>query len=51
MADRNEPGGGVVPSALVELRRASSDDRGGLLAYATAILVVGAAIVLVALLA
>jgi len=47
MADRNEPGGGVVPSAFAELRRASKDDHTGLASYATAIIAIGMAIVLV----
>jgi hypothetical protein len=51
MADRNEPGGGVVPSAFAELRRASRDDLLGLANYLGAILAVGLLIVLTVALA
>jgi len=47
MADKNEPGGGVVPSAFAELRRASKDDYKGLVSYATAITAIGIAILLI----
>jgi len=45
MAGRNEPGGGVVPSALAEIRRAMSGDAQGLTLYITAVLLIGIAIV------
>lgn len=51
MADKNEPGGGVVPSAFSELKRASKADISGLATYATAIIAVGVAVVLGVLLA
>ena len=51
MADKNEPGGGVVPSAFAELWRASRDDLEGLASYAAAIIAIGLAVVLMAILA
>ena len=49
MADKNEAGGGVVPSAFAELRRASKDELSGLMAYVIAILFLTAAVLVIAL--
>lgn len=49
MADRNEPGGGVVPGALAELRRASAGDRRGVAIYLSTVVVIAAVICIVAL--
>ena len=45
MADKNEPGGGVVPSALTAYRNATRDDRDGVARYAIAAALVAAAII------
>lgn len=51
MAARNEPGGGVVPSAWAAFRTASRSDQIGLVIYCISVLLVGIAIVAIVLIA
>jgi hypothetical protein len=51
MADANEPGGGVVPSARAERGRTWSDDTAGMVIYATVVALVSSFIVAIVVLA
>jgi hypothetical protein len=51
MADANEPGSGVVPSARAEQQRAGWDDVSGIVLYATAVALISFFIVAVVLVA
>ena len=51
MADANEPGSGVVPSARTEQQRTRWDDASGVVMYATAVALISSFIVAVVLLA
>ena len=51
MADKNEPGGGVVPSARAEVRREIRSDLKGTIIYVAAILIICTVIVGIVLLA
>jgi len=51
MADPNEPGSGVVPSARAERRRIFSDDALGIVVYAVVIAAVSALVVVIVALA
>jgi hypothetical protein len=51
VADRNEPGGGVVPSAIAEIRRSTAADAKGVVIYLAATLSIGGALILIVVLA
>lgn len=51
MADRNEPGGSVVPSATAEIRREALADTRGTIAYVVVVLSVASVIVAIVALA